>query len=107
VTLPVRPRPEVAEDLAALADDVLRFAALSHLVELESHPYRGRSLRGALGDCRKLYFDHPDVQERPRYRIVYRLVPNEAGPTEIDVICIGERANLAAYDQARERLGRD
>jgi hypothetical protein len=105
VTLPVRPRPEVADDLAALDDDELRVAAIALLVELESHPYRGRSLRGNLGDCRKIYFDHPGV-EQPRFRVVYRLRPNETEPTEIDVICVGERADLAAYQVARDRLGR-
>ena len=105
MAVPVRPRPEVADDLAALEDDELRLAAIQLLVELESHPYRGQPLRGNVGDCRKIYFDH-DGAERPRFRVVYRLRPDETDPTEIDVICIGERADLAAYELARGRLGR-
>jgi hypothetical protein len=106
LVFPVRPRPEVAADLAALGDDDLRAVALALLAELESHPYLGRSLTGNLGDCRKIYFDRPDVEVRPGYRVVYRLRPTESEPTEIDVICVGERADLAVYRSTRARLGR-
>lgn len=60
---------------------------------------------GDLSDCRKLYFDErSDVP--PRWRIVYRLLPDEAVPWSVDVVSIGRRAYAEAYVLAAQRLGR-
>ncbi|HEX5245656.1 MAG TPA: hypothetical protein VFW41_00860 [Gaiellaceae bacterium] len=102
----VRPRPDVAEDLSCLPDDGLRRIALTIIVSLAQHPYQGKPLRGSLSDCRKVYFDHDGVTERPSYRIVYRLRPNESDPVEVDVISVGPREGPAVYHQALQRLSR-
>jgi hypothetical protein len=104
--LAVRPRPEVADDLAGLPDDELRRIALQLIVSLAEHPYAGQPLRGSISDCRKLYFDRESVEERPAFRVVYRLKPDERDPTEVDIIALGERADLAVYQAARRRLDR-
>jgi hypothetical protein len=106
VKLPVRARPEVAADIADLPDDELRTIALSIIASLGERPYLGRPLRGNISDCRKIYFDRAGVTEHPAFRVVYRLKPGESQPEEVDVITVGERAGLAAYRQARKRLGR-
>jgi hypothetical protein len=69
---------------------------------------------GNLSDCRKLYFDEQRDMD-PRYRIVYRLLPDEDGPTRAEVIRIGlkvpygdEKQIYRQVGQALERLpGRD
>lgn len=43
---------------------------------------------GNLSDCRKLYFDEQRDMD-PRYRIIYRLLPDEDEPTKAEVIRIG------------------
>jgi hypothetical protein len=102
----VRPRLDVAEDLAFLPDDDLRRIALAIILSLASRPYQGKPLRGSLSDCRKVYFDHEGVTERPGFRVVYRLRPDEREPLEADVISVGPREGLAVYHEALQRLGR-
>jgi mRNA-degrading endonuclease RelE of RelBE toxin-antitoxin system len=106
LNLAVRSRPEVDDDLKALPDDELRRIAIQIIVSLGQRPYQGKLLRGSLSDCRKVYFDHDGVTERPGYRVVYRLRPNETGPEEVDVISVGPRGGLAVYHEALQRLGR-
>jgi hypothetical protein len=53
---------------------------------------------GDLTYYRKVAFDEK------RYRIVYRLLPNESQPTIIQVIAIGPRAELEVYKTAVARL---
>ncbi len=111
MNVPVRIGPEVRADFASLPSDALREQALRHLVALKKNPLQGQPLRdhpayGDLGDCRKLYFDE-SRDRRPRYRIVYRLIPSgEDLPTAVDVVAIGRRAGAAVYFDALTRLGR-
>jgi mRNA interferase RelE/StbE len=105
VSVQVVARPEVEEDLRALASNELRFEALSLIVRLRKEPRLGLKLEerpgtGDLSDCRKLYFDGA------RHRIVYRLLPNERRPQTVDVIAVGPRARLAVYVEAVRRLER-
>jgi hypothetical protein len=110
VTLPVTLRREITADFQALPNDALRREALIRLTSLKDNPFRGRRLRahpslGDLSDCRKLYFDErPNVS--PRYRIVYRVLPDEASPKSVDVVIIGPRASATVYLRAVTRLGR-
>ena len=106
MNLRVRSRAEVEGDLTQLVSDELRTIALRIIADLGGRPYQGRSLRGGLGDCRKVYFDVEGVSERPSFRVVYRLIPDERNPTEVDVIAVGPRANLDVYRRVRGRLGR-
>lgn len=98
-------RPEVSDDLKNLGSADLVREALQYIVDLRDKPFRGRPLEnlphiGDLSDCRKIFFDEA------RYRIVYRLLPDEKNPTKADVIAVGPRAALGVYLSALERLGR-
>lgn len=104
--LVVRARVEVDADLSTLPNDDLRRTALVIIASLANRPYQGKSLRGSLSDCRKVYFDREGVSERPGWRVVYRLRPNESDPIEVDVISVGPREGLAVYHETLLRLGR-
>jgi len=43
---------------------------------------------GNLGDCRKIYFD-TEADVEPRYRLIYRVLPDETNPVIIEVITVG------------------
>ena len=99
----VAPRPEVDDDLRALASDELRQEALRLLVRLRDEPDLGLRLgkrrdTGDLRGCRKLYFDED------RHRVVYRLLPTEKQPETVDVIAVGPRAEMEVYVEAVRRL---
>ena len=104
-TVRVVPRPEIAADLAALPTRELQREALEKIAEIREYPHRSKELGnhpfiGDLSDCRKKFFDNA------RYRVVYRLLPDDDNPTEADIISVGPRAALGAYDAAVKRLGR-
>jgi len=46
-------------------------------------------------DCRKLYFDEQRDMD-PRYRIIYRLLPDEDGPTKVEVPGAGSASRMFA-----------
>ena len=71
-------------------------------VPLEDHPSVGD-----LSDCRKVYFDEDD-EGKPRFRLVYRLLPNEVEAIEVEAVAVavGRRAAMDAYVRAARRLGR-
>jgi mRNA-degrading endonuclease RelE of RelBE toxin-antitoxin system len=87
--------------------------ALRAMKALERNPYAGERLREksnrrplAEADCRKLKFDLPG---RPpaagsRYRIVYRVEPNEGSPEEAFVIIVATKQ--IAYGQGAARAAR-
>ncbi len=108
--LPVEIGPEQRADYAALPNEDLRCVALTYLLRLKRAPLLGLPLRdhpqlGDLSDCRKIYFDErADVP--PRWRIVYRVLPDELNPRTVDVLSIGRRAHADAYVLAARRLGR-
>lgn len=64
---------------------------------------------GNLSDCRKLYFDESE-DAPPRYRIIYRLLPDEETPAVAEVIRIGLKFPYGdeeyLYRQAGRALGR-
>jgi hypothetical protein len=60
---------------------------------------------GNLSDCRKLYFDEQGDMD-PRYRIVYRLVPDEDSPTKAEVIRIGLKVPYGDEEQIYRQVGR-
>jgi hypothetical protein len=93
----------------------MRVRALELLTALSTeNPLLGkecgwRQATGNLFDCRKLYFDEREDVE-PRYRIVYRLLPDEDAPTRIQVLAIGlkidQRDRAYIYELVGRRLGR-
>ncbi|NQW71677.1 MAG: hypothetical protein HQ453_03025 [Actinobacteria bacterium] len=60
---------------------------------------------GDLSDCYKIYFDIQDASS-PRYRFVYRLLPNRVEAVSVEAIAVGERRALRVYVNAARRLGR-
>jgi len=60
---------------------------------------------GNLSDCRKLYFDEQRDMD-PRYRIVYRLIPDEDSPTRAEVIRIGLKVPYGDEEQLYRQVGR-
>lgn len=62
---------------------------------------------GDLSDCRKVYFDPDPNVEQPRYRLVYRLLPDDTvEAVAVELVAVGRRAALDAYVRAAQRLGR-
>lgn len=110
MSVEVKVWPQVNEDLRALPTDKLRWEALRYIVRLRDKPYLGRRLRdhpqlGDLSDCRKIFLDERhDVD--PRWRIVYRLLPDDVRPTVAEVLIVGPRQSETVYRGAVERLGR-
>lgn len=97
-------------DLFALPSRDLMKHALGLLVEVSKGTLTGAPLEelvatGDLSDCRKIYFDL-DNNDKPRYRLVYRLTPNEICAVAVEAVAVGERRNLDAYYRAAKNLGR-
>lgn len=83
------------------------FGLLAHVAkgELAGLPLDEHDSTGDLSDCRKIYFDL-DPNAKPRFRLVYRLLPDEENPTRVQAVSVGYRANLDAYVRAARNLGR-
>lgn len=60
---------------------------------------------GNLSDCRKLYFDEERDMD-PRYRIIYRLLPDEDEPRKAEVIRIGLKVPYGDEEQIYRQVGR-
>lgn len=86
-----------------IAIEVVRIAN-----EIEQHPWHGTPLRDDgeiphIGNLRKVPFD-PDGHKPPRFRLVYRLVPDDGpNPSGAQVVAIGPRENLKVYEIASRR----
>jgi hypothetical protein len=112
-------------DLRALADAKLQKVALQWMQRLRRTPTLGAHLEwrpgGDLRECRKIYFDEDDtplelsfmpaerVADRPRYRIVYRLLPGEENATHAQILGVGpKRASEGGiYPRVAHRLRDD
>jgi hypothetical protein len=60
---------------------------------------------GNLSDCRKLYFDEQRDMDS-RYRIVYRLLPDEDRPKKAEVIRIGLKVPYGDEEETYRQVGR-
>ena len=67
---------------------------------MEPLPERVGDVRG----LRRVAFDVPGWEAKPRYRIVYRNEPDDAVVEIVAVIAVGRRERLVAYQQAAPRL---
>ena len=90
--------------------DALKRRVVQIIMDVSNGTYEGRPLEdhpsvGDLSDCRKVYFDDND-DDKPRYRLVYRLLPNELAAVEVQAVSVGRRAAMDAYVRAAQRLGR-
>lgn len=102
--------PEVVDDLRNLAlfDDGLIDSALQAITDLAEHRKTGKALgdRHVSGDLtgnRRLRFDLPGTKPE-RFRVIYRLIPNDTDPDTVEVIAVGPRGGHAAYQAAVSRL---
>ena len=102
--------PEFREDLFELADSNLQRRVLTIWTHVSKGLIAGIPLAhlasvGDLSDCYKIYFDVQDSAS-PRYRFVYRLLPNRIEAISVEAIAVGERRALRVYVKAARRLGR-
>lgn len=59
-----------------------------------------RNLEGS----RKIRFDLPGWDKKPRYRLVYRNEPTDGAVETVAVLAIGRRDRMIAYAKASGRL---
>lgn len=102
--------PEFRNDIRRLPTANLQRRALQILADVAGGQNLGEQLEdhssvGDLSDCRKVYFDETD-ERKPRYRLVYRLLPDEVTAVEVEAIVVGLRAAMQVYVDAARRLGR-
>lgn len=103
-------QPKFADDIKNLPTTNLQRLALQRITDVSNGSLTGiplgdHSSVGDLSDCRKIYFDEQD-EMAPRYRLVYRLLPNEVQAVCVEAITVGERNALLVYVEAARRLGR-
>lgn len=108
--LPRKYHPKFADDIKNLPTTNLQRLALQRITDVSNGSLAGIPLKdhpsvGDLSDCRKIYFDEQD-EMAPRYRLVYRLLPNEVKAVCVEAITVGERNALRVYVEAARRLGR-
>jgi len=101
--------PEAREDVNSLPDRAHRLAAARAILSLQENPWLGTELRerarvGDLRGLRRVAFDEPGWNDKPRYRVVYRNEPDDAVVEIVAVIAVGRRERLAAYREATARL---
>lgn len=103
-------RAECKDDINALPTLNLKRRAVQIFVDVSSGDLEGTPLEdhpavGELCDCRKVYFDEDD-DRKPRFRLVYRLLPNGVDAVRVEAIAVGLRAAMPAYVDAARRLGK-
>ena len=110
----VKAEPAVSEDLAELAAEDRDAAreALRLMLALRDDPWLGDELRERynlrpLRDCRRIGFDRPDWEGKPRYRLVYRNEPSDGAPGLVRVWAVGPRDRLVVYARAAARITRE
>lgn len=94
--------PEQAAEVEALK---LRIAEL--LVECKANPFlgeaMGRGLHPELANCRRVRFDVPSYDGKPRFRLIYRNEPSDGAPAECHWLAIAPRSGLRAHRKAQQR----
>ena len=103
-------RPEAADDIRNLPSENLKRRAIQIIIDVSKGELEGRPLEdhpsvGDLSDCRKVYFDDRD-DDKPRFRLVYRLLSNEVEAVSVEAVAAGRRRLMDVYVQAARRLGR-
>jgi hypothetical protein len=98
--------PEQTAEVEALK---LRIAEL--LVECKANPFlgepMGRGLHPELADCRRVRFDVPSHDGKPRFRLIYRNEPSDGAPAQCHWLAIAPRAGLRAHRKAQQRSRSD
>ncbi|MDZ7577950.1 MAG: hypothetical protein U0904_07245 [Candidatus Nanopelagicales bacterium] len=103
-------RPGFSQDVKDLPTKNLQKIVIQRLVDvskdrLSGIPLEGRASTGDLSDCFKLYVDEIGGPN-PRYRLVFRLLPDGQDPVRLEAVAVGPRESLAVYVTAAQRLGR-
>ena len=101
--------PQARLDIDSLPSHALRVAAARAIVSIQDNPWRGVELRaragvGDLTGPRRTVFDEASWTDKPRYRVVYRLEPDEGVVEVVAIIAVGLRDRLAAYRIAARRI---
>ena len=125
MSVPVTLTDDARSDLRELADPNLQRVALQWMQRLRRTPMLGAHLTwrpsGDLRQCRKIYFDVDDtpleqnfmpakrVADRPRYRIVYRLLPSEDKVAHVQILGLGLKRDSEGgiYPRVARRLEQD
>lgn len=99
-------------DLRALPSHELMVLTLELIGLIKKRELRGSPLdelshTGDLSDCLKVYFDLPEYEDKPRYRLVYRELEGRYNVVSVQAVSVGERKNLDAYLRALKNLGRN
>lgn len=103
--------PTAKQQLLELPSKELKRRALELLAQVSTgNPRLGKPCgfafsTGNLADCRKLYFDEQEDMD-PRFRIIYRLVPDEEKPAKAEVIRIGLKVPYGDEEQIYRQVGR-
>lgn len=102
----------MSDDLREIGDDAVVAATIRLAAELRVNPWLGDRMRerynlAVLADCRRVVFDRPDWDGKPRFRLVYRNEPGDGAPHIVRLIAGGTRAQLSAYRAAARRVGRE
>lgn len=77
------------------------------LVECKGNPFIGElmgpGLHPELANCRRVRFDIPTHNAKPRFRLIYRNEPTDGAPAECHWLTVAPRAGLQAHRRARQR----
>ncbi len=77
------------------------------LIECKANPYIGELMGSGrhpeLVDCRRVRFDIPTHNGKPRFRLIYRNEPSDGAPAECRWLAIAPRAGLRAHRRATQR----
>jgi hypothetical protein len=80
------------------------------LVECRTNSYIGEMMGSGrhpeLADCRRVRFDIPTHNGKPRFRLIYRNEPSDGAPAECRWLAIAPRAGLLAHRRAQQRSRR-
>lgn len=116
--VPVTFTDGVLDDVASLAgsltdekaSEALKRRIAELLVECKANPYVGELMgpgrHPELADCRRVRFDIPTHEGKPRFRLMYRNEPSDGAPAECLWLTLGPRAGLRAHRIATQRLRR-
>lgn len=90
--------------------DALKRRIAELLVECKANPYVGELMGSGrhpeLADCRRVRFDIPMHEGKPRFRLIYCNEPSDGAPAECRWLAVAPRAGLRAHRQARQRSRR-
>lgn len=90
--------------------DALKRRIAELLVECKSNPFIGElmgpGLHPELANCRRVRFDTPAHDGKPRFRLIYRNQPTDGAPAECHWLTVAPRAGLQAHRRARQRSKR-